>query len=224
MNRHLRRSVVLAAILSAGAIAVSGCTNSNELPKTDPTQKVGEVLSDTESTADADAGLAYVPPLIEDLPACEEVFGILGDLTVDLVPERSENNGSWGDSVKYGLSCAWLTNEAVSENVGERIKASGVGAQIIIEEDPLVETDYVELGMIVDDPRMAEIGGLLVVPGGELDLSEDLGMVGPAVVVDRVHITLVVVGAFLSRNDSADNLTNDQAIDGAIALHKALAQ
>lgn len=213
-----RRNLLFVTISMAVMLAVTGCAASTELMQVDPTESSDEISSDTSG------GPGYVPPLIEDLPTCDAVFGILGELTVDLVPEQSEDDVSWGDSAKYGLSCAWLTKEALSDNVGEQLKASGVGVQIIIEENPLVEADYAEMGMIVDDPRMADIGGLLVVPGGELELAGELGLAGPAVVVGPVHITLAVVGAFLSRNDDADNLTNDQAINGAIALHKALAE
>lgn len=217
MNVRPRRRLLFVTMALAAMLAVTGCAGANDPMQVDPTDGANEARSGTG------AGAGYVPPLLEDLPSCDEVFGLLGELTVDLVPQQSENNGPWGDPVKYGVSCAWVTTEALSESVFESIKASGVAVQVIVEENPLVEADYAELGMIVDDPRMADIGGLLVVPGGELDLSEELGIVGPAVVVGPVHITLAAAGVFLSRNDDADNLTNDQAIDGAIALHNALA-
>jgi len=211
-----RRSPLFLALPLAAMLAMTGCT-TEELASEDPT------AGSADDTVEATGSGGYIPPLMEDLPSCDEVFGILGDLTVDLVPQESDDNGPWGDPRKYGVSCAWVTDEALSGSIEDAMKTSGVAVQVVIEEDPLVESDYRDLGMIVDDPRMSELGGLLVMPGGKVDLSTDLGMVGPAVVVGPVHISLAAGGAFLGRNDEARNLTNDQAIDGAIALHRALA-
>lgn len=122
-----------------------------------------------------------------------------------------------------GVSCAWVTEEALSGNSFEAIKASGVAVQVIVEEDPLTEADYRQLGMIVEDQRAANIHGLLVVPGGELDLAEPLSIIGPAVVVGRVYIGFAAGGVYLGRSGGVKTLTNDSAVEAAVALHKALA-
>lgn len=180
---------------------------------------------DDQDGEEALSGVGYMPPLLEDLPSCERIYGILGDFTVGLVPDGDdENDGPWEGPLKYGVSCAWVTEEALSGNPFEAIKASGVAVQIIVEEHPLTGADYRQLGMIVADQRVAAISGLLVVPGGELDLAKPLSVIGPAVVVGRVYIGFAAGGAFLGRSDGVKTLTNDSAVEAGVALHRALAE
>src|SRR3546814_9979287 len=79
------------------------------------------------------------------------------------------------------------------------------------------------MGWAAEDPRVDAMEGVLVVPGGKLALHDKLGVTGIAIVVDRVYVSVGAGGVYLGRNDSARHLTNDQAIDGAIAVHRVLA-
>src|SRR3546814_393042 len=159
------------------------------------------------------------------LPTCDGMFDALGELTTDLVRESTggSGDGRFGDERKYGLSCGWVTREAVDPDLREAIKVSGVALQVVIESDPLTEADYRGMGWAAEDPRVDAMEGVLVVPGGKLALHDKLGVTGIAIVVDRVYVSVGAGGVYLGRNDSARHLTNDQAIDGAIAVHRVLA-
>ncbi|MCG6541371.1 hypothetical protein MCB86_14930 [Pseudomonas sp. KSR10] len=76
--------------------------------------------------------------------------------------------------------------------------------------------------MIYDDHRVEDIGGFVVDPSKQLDPDAQLGIVGPQVVVGRVTVTAAAGGIALQKVESMRGITNDQAIEGAVAVHKML--
>ncbi|MET0327215.1 MAG: hypothetical protein ABW163_00440 [Luteimonas sp.] len=150
--------------------------------------------------------LVSAPPPPEALPDCARIAPALGALVEGLVPVDDAGTRQDGPD-SYGISCAW---RAVDDG-------AAVGAIVIVDQEPLTAEDMQRAGMYVDDPRVAAIGGFIAIPDGLLDGNASLGPVGPQVIVGPVTVT--VAGNARGR---AETLTLDQAVEGAIAVHRLM--
>lgn len=146
------------------------------------------------------------PPPPDALPGCATIASALGDLVdglvvVDEAGTRQEAQES------YGISCAWRA-------AGD---GAALGAIVIVDRAPLTATDMQRAGMYVEDPRVSALGGFVAIPDGLLDGNAPLGPVGPQVIVGPVTVTLASNG-----RGRADGFTLDQAVDGAVAVHRLM--
>lgn len=167
--------------------------------------------------------IIQVTPQMEDLPECDEIAAILGDLITDMVPAGEKNSRNHFNNVTaYGVECTWLTQDSLSDDPLTKINTASFGVGITIDENTLKEAPLREMGMVYDDHRAEEIGGFVVYMGGNLDPREPLGTVGPQVVVGKITVTSAATGELLQREGSSRRVTNDQAIEAAVTLHKSL--
>lgn len=164
----------------------------------------------------------YVVPSLEQLPDCGRIATTLGPLIEGLVLVAEEGDGRYDNVTVYGVSCTWLSQELTSGNVFEMVKGGGLSVGISVDEVPSDEEMLRQMGMVYDDPRVKEIGGFIVDVSKKLDPSEQLSIVGPQVVVGRVTIIAAAGGIALQKVESMQGITNDQAIQSAVALHKSL--
>lgn len=140
------------------------------------------------------------------LPDCPAIAEALGPLTGGLaVVDPAGTRQTAPES--HGLSCAWRSAD----------DGAALGAIIIVDSQPLTEQDMRRAGLYVADPRVAALGGFIAFPDGQLDGDAILGPVGPQVIVGPVTVTL----AGNARGGVAD-VTLDQAIDGAVAVHRRM--
>lgn len=147
---------------------------------------------------------APVPP--EALPGCAEIAEALGSLVQDLqAVEPAGSRQSGPDS--HDLRCTWRHAD----------DGGALGAIVIVDAQPLTEQDMRRAGLYVDDPRAAALGGFIALPDGAFDGEAVLGPVGPQVIVGAVTVTL----AGNARGSTAE-VTMDQAVDGAIAVHRLM--
>ena len=164
--------------------------------------------SDTEAPEVTATGpqviAAPLPP--EALPGCDRIAGALGDLIAGLeVVDPAGSRQTAPES--HGLSCAWRAADG----------GAALGAIVIVDAQPLTEDEMRRAGLYVDDARAAAIGGFIAFPDGQLDGTAILGPVGPQVIVGPVTVTL----AANATGEVAD-VTLDQAVDGAVAVHRLL--
>lgn len=146
------------------------------------------------------------PPPREALPDCARLATALDGMVAGL--DVVDAAGTRQDSPEsYGISCAWR-----SQGDG-----AAVGAIIIVDNAPLTANDMQRAGMYVEDPRVAALGGFVALPDALLDGNAPLGPVGPQVIVGPVTVTLASNG----RGRAAD-ITLDQAVDAAVAVHRAM--
>lgn len=147
--------------------------------------------------------VAPLPP--EALPDCLAIGEALGDLVAGLAPvEASGTRQSSPGS--HGLSCAWRT-------AGE----GALGAIVIVDTQPLTEAEMRRAGLYVADERVAAFGGFIAMPGGQFDGSAALGPVGPQVIIGAVTVTLAS-----NARGAVAGVSLDQAVDGALAVHRLL--
>lgn len=146
---------------------------------------------------------APLPP--EALPGCGAIAEALGDLVAGLAPVDAAGTRQTSPE-SHGLSCAWRT-------AGE----GALGAIVIVDTQPLTEADMRRANLYVADPRAAAFGGFIAMPEGRFDGAAPLGPVGPQVIIGSVTVTL----ASNARGAAAD-VTLDQAVDGALAVHRLL--
>lgn len=177
---------------------------------------------DDDSGPGAGPQAGYVVPTLEQLPGCDRIAATLGPLVEGLVPAEEEGDGRYDNVSVYGVSCTWLSEEMTSGNAFEIVKGGGLSVGISVDEVPPDEAMLRQMGMVYDDPRAEEIGGFVVDMSKKLVPSEQLGIVGPQVVVGRVTIIAAAGGIALQKVESMQGITNDQAIQSAIALHEAL--
>ena len=147
---------------------------------------------------------APLPP--DALPECAAIGEALGSLVAGLeVVDPAGTRQTAPES--HGMSCAWRSTD----------DGGALGAIIIVDTQPLTEDDMRRAGLYATDPRVAALGGFIAIPDGQLDGASILGPVGPQVIVGPVTVTL----AGNARGAVAD-VTLDQAIDGAVAVHRRL--
>ena len=146
------------------------------------------------------------PPPPEALPDCERVAAALGALVqgMDVVDPAGT---AQDDPDSYGRSCAW------------RAAADGaaLGAIVLVDRQPLTATEMQRAGMYVEDPRAAALDGFIAMPDAMFDGDAALGPVGPQVIAGAVTVTIAGNG----RGRAAD-VTLDQAVDAAVAVHRLM--
>ena len=150
--------------------------------------------------------LVTSPPAADALPGCEAIGAVLGDLVtglgiVDPAGSRQDNAES------YGVSCAWRSAE----------DGGALGAIVIVDRDPLTAQDMQRAGLYVADPRASALGGFLAVPDARFEGAAALGPVGPQVIVGAITVTLASNG-----RGAVDAITQDRAVDGAMAVHRLI--
>ena len=142
---------------------------------------------------------APLPP--EALPECAAIGEAIGSLVSGLeVVNPAGTRASAPES--HSMSCAW-------RSTGDD---GALGVIIIVDAQPLTEDDMRRAGLYASDPRVAALGGFIAIPDGQLD-----GPVGPQVIVGPVTVTLAG-----NARGAAAAVTLDQAIDGAVAVHRRL--
>lgn len=150
--------------------------------------------------------LIAAPPPPDALPDCAGIASALDGLVdglamVDAAGTPQETPDS------YGISCAWRAAD----------DGAALGAFVIVDRVPLTASDMQRAGLYAEDPRVSALGGFVAIPDGLLDGNAPLGPVGPQVIVGPVTVTLASNG----RGHAAD-FTLDQAIDGAMAIHRLM--
>jgi len=150
--------------------------------------------------------LVSAPPPADALPDCTRIASAVGDLVtgltaVDDAGARQESNDG------YGLSCAWR-----DANDG-----AALGVIILVDHQPLTAADMQRAGLYAEDPRVSALGGFVAIPDGLLDGKAPLGPIGPQVIVGPVTVTVAGNG-----RGRAETVTLDQAVDGAIAVHRLM--
>ena len=146
------------------------------------------------------------PPPPDALPDCARIASALGVLVDGLaVVDAAGTPQDTPDS--YGISCAWRASD----------DGAALGAFVIVDRVPLTASDMQRAGLYTEDPRVAALGGFVAIPDGLLDGNAPLGPVGPQVIVGPVTVTLASNG----RGRAAD-FTLDQAVDGALAVHRLM--
>ena len=161
--------------------------------------------SDTPAPASGPQRIgAPLPP--EALPDCAAIGEAIGSLVSGLeVVDPAGTRASAPES--HSMSCAW-------RSTGDD---GALGVIIIVDAQPLTEDDMRRAGLYATDPRVAALGGFIAIPDGQLDGSAILGPVGPQVIVGPVTVTLAG-----NARGAAGAVTLDQAIDGAVAVHRRL--
>lgn len=161
--------------------------------------------SDTPAPASGPQRIAApLPP--EALPDCAAIGEAIGSLVSGLeVVDPAGTRASAPES--HSMSCAW-------RSTGDD---GALGVIIIVDAQPLTEDDMRRAGLYASDPRVAALGGFIAIPDGQLDGSAILGPVGPQVIVGPVTVTLAG-----NARGAAAAVTLDQAIDGAVAVHRRL--
>jgi len=150
--------------------------------------------------------LISAPPPRDALPDCPRLASVLGGMVDGL--DAVDDAGTRQDSPEsYGISCAWR-----SQGDG-----AALGAIVIVDNEPLTAHDMQRAGMYVEDPRVAALGGFIAIPDALLDGNAPLGPVGPQVIVGPVTVTLAGNG-----RGRAAEITLDQAVDGAVAVHRSM--
>ncbi|MDR6990347.1 hypothetical protein [Luteimonas sp. 3794] len=150
--------------------------------------------------------LVSAPPPREALPDCSRLASALGDMVAGL--DAVDDAGTRQDTPEsYGLSCAWRS----------QADGAAVGAIVIVDNEPLTANDMQRAAMYVEDPRVTALGGFVAIPDALLDGNAPLGPVGPQVIVGPVTVTLASNG-----RGRAAELTLDQAVDGAVAVHRSM--
>ncbi|MCD9097334.1 hypothetical protein LU699_07795 [Luteimonas fraxinea] len=150
--------------------------------------------------------LVSAPPPRDALPNCPHLASALGGLVDGL--EAVDDAGTRQDTPEsYGISCAWRAPD----------DGAAIGAIVIVDNEPLTAHDMQRAGMYVEDPRVAALGGFVAIPDALLDGNAPLGPVGPQVIVGPVTVTLASNG-----RGRAAEITLDQAIDGAVAVHRSM--
>ncbi len=175
---------------------------------------------DSEPASDPSAG--YVPPTLEQLPNCNQIAATLGPMVEGLVLVDEEDGGRYNNVSVYGIGCTWLSQETQSGNAFEVVKGGSMAIGITIDQEPQDATLLRQMGMVYDDHRVEEIGGFVVDPSKQMDPAAQLGIIGPQVVVGRVTVTTAAGGIVLQKVESMRGITNDQAIEGAVAVHNML--
>jgi len=150
--------------------------------------------------------LIAAPPPPDALPDCVRLASVLGGLVTGL--DAVDEAGTRQDAPEsYGISCAWRAPD----------DGAAVGVIIIVDREPLTATDMQRAGLYAEDPRVAALGGFVAIPDGLLDGNAPLGPVGPQVIVGAVTVTLAGNG-----RGRAEAITLDQAVDGAVAVHRLM--
>ncbi|WP_454913987.1 lytic murein transglycosylase [Stutzerimonas chloritidismutans] len=189
-------------VLLSFALAASGC-------------------SEEEGTASISKA-ANAAPTLEQLPKCERIAARLTPLLDGLALVDQDDGGRYDNVTVYGISCSWLSQEMQSGDISQQVKGGGLSIAISVDETPSDEQMLRKLGMVHDDPRVEDIGGFVVDVSKRMDPSAQLGIVGPQVVVGRVTVTATAAGIALQKVESMQHITNDQAIEAAIAIHRML--
>lgn len=177
---------------------------------------------DGDGDPGADASAGYVPPTLEQLPNCNQIGVTLGPMIDGLALVDEEDGGRYDNVSVYGISCTWLSKEMQSGNAFEMVKGGGLSIGISVDPEPSDAKLLRQIGMIYDDHRVEDIGGFVVDPSKQLDPAAQLGIVGPQVVVGKVTVIAAAGGIALQKVESMQGITNDQAIEGAVAVHKML--
>ena len=107
-------------------------------------------------------------------------------------------------------------------DISQQVKGGGLSIGISVDETPSDEQMLRKMGMVHDDARAEDIGGFVVDVSERMDPSAQLGIIGPQVVVGRVTVTATAAGIALQKVESMEYITNDQAIEAAIAIHRML--
>lgn len=150
--------------------------------------------------------LVSAPPPRDALPDCPRLASALGGMVAGL--DAVDDAGTRQDSPEsYGISCVWRAQE----------DGAAIGAIVIVDNEPLTAHDMQRAGMYVEDPRVAALGGFVAIPDALLDGNAPLGPVGPQVIVGPVTVTLASNG-----RGRAASITLDQAVDGAVAVHRSM--
>ncbi|MGO3127583.1 MAG: hypothetical protein ACTIJY_05890 [Luteimonas sp.] len=151
--------------------------------------------------------LISAPPPRDALPDCPHLASALGDMVagLDVVDEAGTRQDS---PESYGISCAWRSPAD---------DGAALGAIVIVDNQPLTAHEMQRAGMYVEDPRVTALGGFIAIPDALLDGNAPLGPVGPQVIVGPVTVTLAGNG-----RGRAGEITLDQAVDGAVAVHRSM--
>ena len=150
--------------------------------------------------------LVSAPPPRDALPDCPRLASALGGLVEGL--DAVDDAGTRQDTPEsYGISCAWRAPD----------DGAAIGAIVIVDNAPLTAHEMQRAGMYVEDPRVATLGGFIAIPDALLDGNAPLGPVGPQVIVGPVTVTLASNG-----RGRATEITLDQAVDGAVAVHRSM--
>ncbi|MDR7191954.1 hypothetical protein [Luteimonas terrae] len=150
--------------------------------------------------------LVSAPPPRDALPDCPRLASALGDMVAGL--DAVDDAGTRQDTPEsYGISCAWRS----------QADGAAVGAIVIVDNEPLTANDMQRAGMYVEDPRVSALSGFVAIPDALLDGNAPLGPVGPQVIVGPLTVTLAGNG-----RGRAAELTLDQAVDGAVAVHRSM--
>lgn len=177
---------------------------------------------DDEGAPGSDPSAGYVPPTLEQLPDCNKIAATLGPIVDGLVLVEEEDGGRYDNVSVYGIGCTWLSKEMQTGNAFEMVKGGGLAIGITIDQEPQDATLLRQMGMVYDDHRVEEIGGFVVDLSKQMDPAAQLGIIGPQVVVGRVTVTTAAGGIVLQKVESMQGITNDQAIEGAVAVHNML--
>ena len=150
--------------------------------------------------------IVSAPPPADALPGCAQIAAAVGDLVAGLDPV--DEAGTRQESPDgHGLSCAWRAAD----------DGAALGVIILVDREPLTAQDMQRAGMYVEDPRVASLGGFIAIPDGLLDGNAPLGPVGPQVIIGPVTVTVAGNG-----RGRAESVTLDQAVDGAVAVHRLM--
>lgn len=177
------------------------------------------------ATASATSAPGWLPA--DQMPTCQQLTATLGPLVSDLVLTPSDGaNGVAPDGRVdhpdyYGVSCTWFTKKALSSSV-ESFKEGGFGLDVRVDlKHPQQEAGLRSIGLVFDDPRAKAIGGF-VIAEHDADPGEQIGVAGPVVVVGNVSVGTTSVGLYLQKVESLKAITNDRAIEAAVAVHRSL--
>jgi hypothetical protein len=177
---------------------------------------------DDEGDPGADPSAGYVPPTLEQLPNCNQIAATLEPMVDALVLVGEEDGGRYDNVSVYGIGCTWLSQETQSGNVFEVVKGGSLAVGITVDQEPSDDQLLRQMGMVYDDHRVEEIGGFVIDLSKQMDPAAQLSIIGPQVVVGRVTVTAGAGGIALQKVESMQGITNDQAIEGAVAVHKML--
>ncbi|MEZ3186567.1 lytic murein transglycosylase [Stutzerimonas xanthomarina] len=165
---------------------------------------------------------ANAAPTLEQLPKCERIAARLTPLLDGLTLVDQDDGGRYDNVTVYGISCSWLSREMQNADISQQVKGGGLSIGISVDETPSDEQMLRKMGMVHDDARAEDIGGFVVDVSERMDPSAQLGIIGPQVVVGRVTVTATAAGIALQKVESMEYITNDQAIEAAIAIHRML--
>ncbi|MFV0625414.1 hypothetical protein ACBY01_15575 [Sphingomonas sp. ac-8] len=178
---------------------------------------------EAEHTTDANEQ-ASAAPSADRLPACDDIAKAIGAPVAGMGGMPDAESGPWRDGDKYGVKCTWGTSAAIRVANGQPGSVRDIGdmgtvtLHIGVNDNVMTESEVRSAGKVFDDPRAKAIGGWIMADPG-LDLAAKAALAPPQV---NVGATTISVGAANSSAPELASITNDWAIDAAVATYRLI--